>query len=477
MTARPSRTQDRITSAMTLAGDRHRTFPRRPRRTMSGARVRWMAALALADIVMAPAARSQATVVSAQHRDENGEALHRETAPVQWAMTYTSDANADIAGGERTGAAYLQRIGLIGDADLDRLTGWRGATAHVSVHAIQGNGLSASHVGNILTVSGIEAEPALRLFNLWIEQRLGDRMTLRVGQFTAGQEFAISQTANLFVNSTFGWLGSFATDLPSGGPAYPLAAPGLRLAAQAGDRTTIRAAIFSGHPAGQGGGDPQRRDRHGFNGLRLAGRPFLIGEVQRGAGGDDPSWSVTLGGWVHLDHFDDLAIDAAGASLASPLSSGQPRSRAGNVAAYAIIDRRLWRFGSRALHGFARLSASPADRNPIDLYGDGGLSMTSPLRTRPNDLLGIGFAVAHISPRLRSRFGTVAAPAGVRISTPSFEAVIETSYQLQLGRGFYVQPNLQIVVHPAGALLSSDEDLDALPRHAVVVGLRSALRL
>lgn len=186
--------------------------------------------------------------MNAQHLYENGKAMDAATGAVKLTLTYTGDLAGAVRGGVRTGATYMARIGVIGDADLDSLIGWRGAMAHISVHEIFGQGLSQHRVGNLLTVSGIEAEPAFRLFNLWVEQKIGGKASLRVGQFTAGQEFAISNTANLFVNSTFGWPASFATDLPSGGPAYPLAAPGVRLAITPGTVPAPRIAAASNSP-------------------------------------------------------------------------------------------------------------------------------------------------------------------------------------------------------------------------------------
>jgi porin len=56
-----------------------------------------------------------------------------------------------------------------------------------------------------MTVSGIEAPATTRLFNLWFEQAVSDKTSLRIGQISAAQEFFVSQNANLFVNSTFGW--------------------------------------------------------------------------------------------------------------------------------------------------------------------------------------------------------------------------------------------------------------------------------
>jgi porin len=405
---------------------------------------------------------------NAQHRDENGGQLPARRAAVKLTVTYTSDLNADVSGGDRRGVDYLGRIGLIGDADLDRLLGWEGATAHISVHAIHGQGLSGHRVGNLLTVSGLEAEPAFRLFNLWVEQKIGPGATLRVGQFTAAQEFAISTTASLFVNATFGWPASFAADLPSGGPSYPLAAPGIRLAVMPSDALTLRAALFAGDPAGPGEGDPQRRDLHGFNGLRFAGKPFAIAEIVRTWGAaSDPDLALHLGGWLHFNRFDVI----------SPDGSSAVRSR-GNQGIYAMADTRVWRAGDRTLHAFVRASWSPPDRNLIDLYADGGISLQGPIAHRPNDIFGLGFAYARISPRLRALTRAQNLTAGVRAPLPGAEEVIEASYQLQLGGQFYLQPNVQYVIHPAaGAPAVTTGNIGPPAGNALVLGLRTSLRL
>src|SRR4051812_12279840 len=48
---------------------------------------------------------------------ENGEMQERRKA-LAWTLTYNSDLNANLAGGQRRGAVYLQRLGLISDIDL-----------------------------------------------------------------------------------------------------------------------------------------------------------------------------------------------------------------------------------------------------------------------------------------------------------------------------------------------------------------------
>ena len=56
------------------------------------------------------------------------------------------------------------------------------------------------------------AYPDTKLYEAWIEHKFADgKIAVRAGQLAADTEFFISQSATLFVNSTFGWPASFAT--------------------------------------------------------------------------------------------------------------------------------------------------------------------------------------------------------------------------------------------------------------------------
>jgi len=422
-------------------------------------------------IVWATPAGAQAFPVPAANESQNkGENGEMAKSAIDLTLTYNSDLNADLAGGQRAGGAYLQRLGLIADVSLADAVGWQGAKLHASVHAINGTGLSGHFVGNLLTVSGLEAEPALRLFNLWVEEDLGNGASLRVGQFTAAQEFMISGTATLFVNSTFGWPGSFASDLPSGGPAYPLAAPGIRFAGKVGHSITIRLALFAGDPAGPGSGDPQRRDVHGFNGVRLHGAPFVIGEIARDFRGAVP-FSLVVGGWAHFGRFLDVrSVEFQDLSSAAP--AGVAHRYQGNFALYALGDVRLLQNGRRSLHGFIRGSASPSDRNPIDLYFDTGLSLQAPLRSRPDDKVGLALAAARISPQLRS--GDQLLHGAVARIVPSFEAALELSYQFKLNSHAYLEPNVQWIINPAGDVVAPQTGSAGAEHHALIAGVRTS---
>ena len=79
-------------------------------------------------------------------------------------------------------------------------------------------------------------------------------MNFRIGQQAADVEFFDSQTDDLFLNGTFGWPANKANNLPSGGPAPPIAVPGIRVKATLSDQITVFGAVFNGNAARPGDG-------------------------------------------------------------------------------------------------------------------------------------------------------------------------------------------------------------------------------
>src|SRR6185503_10006602 len=142
---------------------------------------------------------------------------------------YTGDLFTTLSGGISRGTTFGGRLDLGFEADLEKLAGRKGATFHVNAFLIHGRGQTGDHLGNLFAITNAEATPAARLFELWLEQKIGTLGSIRIGQLAADSEFIASDRAGLFVNGTFGWPGITAANLPSGGPAYPLATPGARL--------------------------------------------------------------------------------------------------------------------------------------------------------------------------------------------------------------------------------------------------------
>ena len=253
-------------------------------------------------------------------------------------FSYFADALANPSGGVKQGATNEGLFNMSVDGDLDRIAGLNGATFDINAFVIHGRGLTTFNLFDIAPLSGIEARPATRLFEAWVEQQLSQGFAaIRVGQLSADTEFFISDLAALYMDGTFGWPDIMTADLPSGGgPNYPLATPGVRLKLTPNDQTTLLAALFNGDPSGAGfTGLQQVKDPSGIN-FRLKDPPFLIGEAQfrynQAADSAGLAGTIKLGVWHHFENFSDQRIGANGLLLADPLSGGNALVHGGNTA-------------------------------------------------------------------------------------------------------------------------------------------------
>jgi porin len=399
-------------------------------------------------------------------------------AGIRWRAIYTGDLLGNVSGGVKRGATYGGRLEVGVQADLEKLVGWSGALFNVSAFAIHGRGLSGDYVGNLLTVSNIEALPTVRLFELWLEQKIGTLGSLRIGQLAADSEFIGSEYAGLFINGTFGWPGITAANLPSGGPAYPLATPGARIELNLGPETKLRAAIFNGDPAGPGAGDPQKRNRYGVN-FRLEDDPFLIAELEHGykLGAAELPGAIKLGAWYHTGNFPDQRFGADGLPLI--ISATGPAQLRGSWGPYAVVDQMLVRLpgAKRSIGAFARVSGSPDDRSLISFYADAGITVQGPFASRPNDVFGVAFGFAKISDRARGLDRDTQALLFPGYPIRDYEAVLEVSYKAQIVEGWTVQPDFQYIIHPGGTIPHPNDPTMTRPiKNAVVLGVRSTVQ-
>ncbi len=399
---------------------------------------------------------------------------------ITYSLTYIGETLGVAAGGQRRGAIYEGRLDAQLDVDFEKLAGFSGLAFHTNAYQIHGHGLSRYYLGNLFVTSGIEALSSTRLFELWLEQKfLEDKLAIRAGQLAADTEFLVSQYAGLFVNSTFGWPGITAANLPSGGPAYPLATPGIRLKVAPTPRFSAMLGVFNGDPAGPGPGDPQRNNGSGVE-FRARDPTLVIGEAAFGYGGKDTlSGQVKFGGWAHLGRFGSPRFDASGGALADPNGSGIARRFRGDYGLYGVIDQLLYRVPGTEDGGlgvFARVSGSPGDRNLVDVYVDGGLTYKGLIPGRPNDTFGVSASYARVSDAYRGfdRDGVVfgAIPSPIRSS----EAVVEVTYQAQIVPGWTVQPDFQYIFRPGGGVVNPRSPVVSLEKDAAIVGLRTTIR-
>jgi porin len=386
-----------------------------------------------------------------------------EKAGIELSLSYIGETFGSVSGGIKRGVVYDGRLAMSIDVDFEKLAGWSGATAHVHAFQIHGRGPSANLVGNLMTLSSIEALPATRLNTLWFEQKLfEERVTIRVGQLAADIEFITSETAGGLINSTFGWPLLTGADTTGGGPAYPLSTPGIRLQLKPAEELTLRAGVFAGNPGGSGCTiNPQICNPSGTT-FSLSGGTLWLAELEYGANKEKNSaylpGDYQIGAWREAGTFTDQFT-------ATPI-------RHGNWGVYGIADQTVWRRTpgeEQGVNVFMRVGGAPSDRNLVTWYADGGFGFKGPLVERPDDVLTVGVAYGRISNQAALADRLAGPPNPVR----DHEALVEASYTISVIPGWTVQPDLQYVIHPGGNVAKPAGA--GTIQDALVLGLRTTL--
>jgi porin len=400
-------------------------------------------------------------------------------------LNYTGEVLGNPLGGVRQRAIYENLLELAIDGDLQTIAGLNGASFHINSYQVNGSGLSRCCVFNFLTVSNIEALPSTWLFEAWFEQKLfGDMASLRIGQLAANTEFAVSEYSQAYLNASFGWPNIFAANMPSTGPNYPLATPGVRLKVSPNKEVHLLAAIFNGDPSGAGfTGLQEILDPSGVN-FRLRDPPLLMAEAQyeynQEKGSPGLAGSIQLGGWYHFGKFNDQRRGTDGLSLANPLSNGIPLIYRGDYGVYGMIDQMIWPVRAddpkRGMAGFALVSASPRDRNLADFYAEAGITCIGIWDSRPNDTFGLAAIYSPVSPSVSGRDADTAFFEKTHLPIRDYELAVELTYQAKIMPGFYIQPDFQYVFRPGGGALNPHNPAAGRIPDVAVFGLRTLIK-
>jgi porin len=403
---------------------------------------------------------------------------------VTFGLQETSEYLNNLSGGTRRGGAYdgLTQFGI--GVDTQKAFGLPGGIFNVSGLQIHGTNLSSRDLQTLQYASGIEADDATRLWELWYQQSLlGGKVDVKVGQQSLDQEFMVSQYAGMFMNATFGWSVLPSLDLPAGGPAYPLSSLGARLRVTPSDNWTVLAGVFDGNPAGNGVGDPQELNAHGTN-FNLHDSALFIGEVQYSLNPapSDPAaakptglpGTYKLGFWYDTQQFADQDFDTNGLSLANPASSGIAQSHRGDYSFYAVADQMIWRPSAdspQSIGVFARMMGAPGDRNLVDLGINAGVTLKAPFKGRDNDVVGLAVGYAQIGSHAQD-FASTSAVYTPGYPARSAETIVEATYQYQVTPWWQLQADFQYAFRPAGGIPNPENPSQRIGNEAIV-GLRT----
>jgi porin len=384
-----------------------------------------------------------------------------------FSASYTGEFISNVHGGKKEGTVFQGLFDLGLDIDPSKFSAWKNALIHTSSLYPHGASSSGQLVGDLSTVSNIDAYDSWILFEWWLDQTLfQDRLSLRLGQLAADEEFVTSDYSDLFINATFGWPSFVAWNTPA--PAYPLAAPGIRLRYEFSRQFFLHAGVFDGSPDhGDSQGNPLNTDGTHIH-LDSQQGAFTVGEAVWRTLGNVPGKRETypgtykLGVWHHTGGFEPIFDAQPNQPPPGPLPE-----QSGDVGGiYLMGDQKVWSESGaepdmdQGMGVFFRFSAGPPTRNVIDYYADAGMVYQGLLPGRDEDTVGWGVSYAHLSRQARDLARMAGAPQ------LSFEVALEITYKMKISDWWLIQPDLQYVIHPGGQSSRSN---------AFVLGLRTSI--
>lgn len=346
-----------------------------------------------------------------------------DCAALEIEATYTGEIWNQASGGVARGTRYLDDLDLMATADGGELLGLPGL--QIFGYALYNNGQSFADLsGTAQGISNIEADAAVRLYELWSQWDFGQEQSLRFGLYDVNSEFDSIDSASLFINPSHGIGPDFSQSGYNGPSIFPVTSLGIR-ALHSFDAWSVQAAILDGVP-----GDADRPERTTIK-LSSEEGALLVGELNYRA---ESGLRIGAGYWRYTADFDDLyARDEAGA----------PRTREDNAGVYAIVESPLLlkREANSGLNLYLRLGTGERHINPIENYIGAG-AVYRGLLTPQRDQVGIAVAIAELGTPFRR------ARADEGVATHAREYDYEITYRLAVNEWLALQADAQYVDNP-----------------------------
>lgn len=347
---------------------------------------------------------------------------------IEFGGTIKNEIWQNLSGGRYQKGTDIFYVDFIMAADLYEAVGWNGAS--MFVHFLGNNGNSISNgIGDYQIVSNIESYPMRKLFQCWIQQTFGDNeLSLLVGLYDLNSEFYVTQSSGLFLNSSHG-IGFDLAQTGNNGPSiFPNAALAFRVSYSPSDNIYAHCALFDGMP-----GDPVDPNKFGIS-LSAADGYFAVAEI--GTEQENVS-KIGIGVWKYSGSFSDLC---------STIDPSIDIQRTDNYGAYVLFDQLLYggdESAAEAMHGFARFGIANGHVNCFDYQFGAGIVYKGLFQSRSDDEIGFAVAAAHASEDYRSYI----------LLSYSRNAATETShevtYRMKFAEWFFVQYDVQYIVHPS----------------------------
>lgn len=387
-----------------------------------------------------------------------GQDAVQKATGVRLYFDYYGDVLGNPLGGLSQNVAYTHEIVVGGHFDFEKILGWQGAQLTASF--AEGTGYNLSNdIGNYFAVSESYVQGTGVLFDLYLTQKLfDDKLDLRIGRMSTGQMFANLPAFGLQVN---GGINGNPNNFFSNAPFHAgiTATSAAMVKYKPTETSYISSGIFQATPRlgvnGYHGADFSIRPGDGILMMFEGGWKPTFGARKQGLSKDAPAADdpglpgiYKLGGYFSNYTFEQF-------------SGGQIYNAYG---LYAMGQQMICRSPKNKNNNFSvwggTVYSPQTDISSNPFMGMAGTIWQGLVPGRDQDQWLTCFLISNFS----TDYGNSLSNPGGEL--PTYEAVVETSYVIQLNKYLGIQPDIQYVIRPNG--------YGSTP-NALVIGLQAVL--
>ena len=369
---------------------------------------------------------------------------------IEFSGTYTTDLAGNPVGGMEQGFTYTDNIAFGAKLDLEKLIGWNGATFTIAATDRNGTSLSQNYIGNQFTVQQIFGGQTIILTGLHLTQRLlDDKMEIKVGRFSAGDDFASSPLYWLYMNNGIDG-NPQALPVNASFSAYPWASWAARVRIEPSPDWNAMFGLY------QVSNKTFNRYLHGVNfSFEPTDGVMFLGQV-----GWTPEFFRRPVKRVETEReeneeLSDTEEDTHGLpghywfgayySTWEYAQFGSTQSAANAYGFYWHADQKVYQEAPGSDQGLTLWTAfvlSPQENiAKIPFQWNCGVAYQGVVPQRDQDIAMFGLAYGSFSDDYGNAYNG---------DPVSYEMALEWGYRVQFNRFLYAQPNIQYVVQPGG---------------------------
>ena len=329
--------------------------------------------------------------------------------------TYKGDFATNFSGGIKTGSTYLGLADLFVAFDAEKAGLWNGGEFLVHGANSHGGEPSAHLIGDFQVAANIEAGNHTFLYELWFKQTLGE-ITATFGLQDLNTEFAASEVASLFLNSSFGVHSVISDNILA--PIFPLTSPGITICWDVTKSTCLKTAIYKGCPI-----DFEENPYNIRWSLSHLQGLLWVAEGQTSWESHQEKKNVFKTGTFFHRHCPESGV----------INSGTGNELTYDYGIYLAGDHEIFHHqnGTQGLSIFYQAGLSP--RNDNFAYFGAGCSYAGLLSKNGTDVLGLAMARGFLT-----------------TDRGKDETALELTYKINLTGQIYFQPDFQYIIHPGG---------------------------